>query len=178
MNLKSQSRGFTLIEMIAVLGSFGVLAVLATTTLLIALGNMAKTRATQEVRRNGENALQVMERHLRVAKALSTTTCGGAGGAAGSSVEFTDQSGNPAKFSCSPSGGINVIASSSGELLTDPSRVAVTNCNIFTCDAPADSKTPRRWVRIQFTLGSARTSDRPTEKAQTTWNSQVNIRFE
>lgn len=176
----SGKSGFTLMEMIVVLGSFAILAIISTATLFITLNNMAKARVTREVRRNGDSALQVMERQLRVAQAI--TACN----PTGTEVDFTDQYGNnnsstnAPKFICdSTTPNKFFIASGSAHVrLTDENRVTVISCNnVFTCD-PANN--PPQWVKINFTLKSNvnPASTRPTEQGQATWNSQVNIRYQ
>jgi len=167
-------------EMIVVLGSFAILAIISTSTLFIALSNMAKAKVTREVRRNGDSALQIMERHLRVAQALPTPVavpppvyqCGG------NRVDYIDQYGQAGRFTCvtgvPPQG--NFIASGSADIpITDQSKVSVENCN-FTCD----SSDPRKWVQIDFSLISIvnPNSTRPTEKQRISWKSQLNLRFE
>ena len=177
MTGKEKRRGFTLVETVVFLGVFGVLAILATTSLLLVLGNMTKTKVIQESRRNGNNALQIMERQLRVAESLSTV----AGECGGSTVKFTDQYGQPASFSCELSSGNFAISSGSGGLLlTDPSSVKVSTvgdpstCQIFTCD----TNDPKRWVRIDFSVSPITNSTRATEVFQSEWHSQVNIRYQ
>jgi Tfp pilus assembly protein PilE len=180
-NFKFQiKRGFTLAETVVFVGSFAVLAIIATATLFMVLGNVAKTRINQEIRRNGDNALQIMERHLKVAKEIVSCTT--------TAVTFFDQygskdaSGGPTgSFSCGAAPGytgVLALSSASGQLLTDPSRVTISNCAIFNCDSPSDPEAPKKWVKIDFGLTSAGTSARTTEKTTVQWHSQVNIRYQ
>lgn len=189
--IKTTTRGFTLMEMIVVLGSFAILAVISTSVLFVALNNMAKARVTREVRRNGDSALQIMERQLRVAQALSPvpTECGG------NIVKYLDQYGNYAQFTCQSSAGQYFIASGAATPfsspvpipsptaapspipLSDSKKVTVGNsCSIFICDTAS----PPQWVKINFSLTSNTNlgSNRPTEKQSSTWASQINIRYQ
>lgn len=176
-NLKLRVKGFTLVETVVFLGVFGVLAILSTSTLFLVLGNMAKARVTQDVRRNGNNALQVMERQLRVAKAVDSCLSGGAACTSGcDTVKFTDQYGSVnGEFSCKSLGpDLMIIASSSGQPLTDQDSVNVSSCS-FSCDASV----PTKWVNISFTIvPQTQGSSRATDQFRSDWHSQVNIRFQ
>lgn len=172
----NQKRGFTLIETIVFLGAFGVLSILTTVTLFVVLGSMTKARITREVRRNGDNAMQIIERQLRVAKSISTApgTCGSSAGSV-SVLQYIDQYNSPLSFSCVSVGGVNGIASVSAQtnLLTDTTRVGIQNCAVFTCD----QSTVPKWVRIDFVLSSLAVG-RVTEMFQSRWQTQVGVRYQ
>jgi prepilin-type N-terminal cleavage/methylation domain-containing protein len=169
-------RGFSLIEVLVALAVFTILAMLATAALFLVTANAAKARVKMTIKRNGDQAMQIMERHLMVAQSLDSCPVG----SWGSTVSFTDQYGNPATFSClslTDSGcGIsgNNIASGSGYIaLTNPCQVYVQDCNIFQCD------TNKSWLKIAYTLQSNNyNTGRSSEIGTASWQSQISIRFQ
>jgi type II secretory pathway pseudopilin PulG len=139
INLNTK-KAFTLIEMLIVISSFAVLAVLVTMTVAYSLRGSKKSESSGMVRSELEYAVGVMERQLRNANNIT--------GCASSSINYEDENGVNASFSCS--GGY--LASGSARLTSD--KVELTTCQ-FTCsDVPGKSYVPKS-VKINLTGASA-----------------------
>jgi len=132
--MKKKENGFTLIEMLVVLGVFSILSLMVVTIITFSIRGSRKSEVTSNLRSKLSETLEVMSRQLRNAQEI--TTCGGSP----PSVEYKDQDDNPAFFSCSPAYG--QIASGSGSI-ADPietyylieSGVDLEDCSI-TCPEP------------------------------------------
>lgn len=114
------NRGVSLIEILVVLGIFGVLSVLSTRTITLSLSGSKKSMATLAVRENLNYSLSVIERQLRNATAVSSCL------ETSSSLTYHDQDNVITSFSCQ--GGY--IASGSARLTSN--EIVITACS-FEC---------------------------------------------
>lgn len=153
-----KKNGFTLIEILVVIGIFGILAVIGTSMFFSILKGSTKTRVLAEVKQNGNYAISVMGRMIRNAKSIESCP--------GSSITIENQDRDSTTFSCS--GGR--VASNSAYLTSD--KVAVTNCtNVFTCNLGVSPNV----VTIDFTLSQAM-GTRAEETAQVDFKTTVSLR--
>jgi len=123
---KQNTSGFTLVEMLVVVGIFAVLGILVTRSIILTLAGSRKSQNIIKVSENLNYSLGVIERQLRSASSI-TDTCPNSDT---SNINYLDQNSVQTSFSCGNSGGVGYIASGSSTL-TD-STVNVTSCS-FTC---------------------------------------------
>lgn len=144
------SRGFTLIELLAVIGIFITVGVFVTNIILATLRNTNKTNAISIVQANGTYAITQMAKSIRTARSLGTSvTCGTiASPVSATSINVIGVDGQSTTYSCTTSGGKQIIASN-GATLTDPNLVKWVSC-AFTCgkDTPSDYPV----IGVSFTL--------------------------
>src|SRR6266404_3077009 len=121
------NEGFSLIELLVVVIVFAIIGVVASETIILTLRGTSKADATTKVRNNLDFAVGAMERQIRGAQKIdSSTTCNNT---AQNSLAIVDQDDNKVTFSCV---GENVnhlpsyVASASAAL----TPVALTSSNI------------------------------------------------
>ena len=151
-------RGFTLLEVLVVVGLFGILVVALTGIFLATLRGNAKTRAMALVRQEGDHVLAVVTRQIRGGKAIKNCY--------DNLLRVTDAQGNLAEFSCStsPEGGYLAL----GEERLTSENVVVNDC-AFSCGLTF------RQVNIDFTLTNARAGN-VAETATARFRTQVTLR--
>lgn len=177
LNLKSKKlnwgfslqtrRGFSLIEMLVVVLTFSILAVLSTQALVHSLRGSRKSEAITQVRENADYAMGIMVRLLRSAGSI---TCS----ADNKRVDYVDEEGVTARFSCLPSGSTaGYIASGSSDLRLTSSDVYV-NCTgiVFVCVTP----TPPASSSVTISIVAQDADLAQVEGAQVTITSKVILR--
>lgn len=150
-----KKNGFTLIEILVVIGIFGILAFIGSNMFFTILKSSAKTRVLAEVKQNGNYALSVMERMVRNARNAECVSGG---------VLITNPDRDTTNFFCDGA----KIASNSGVYLTSD-KVSASNCN-FSCQ-----ETTPEVVTISFTLSQA-VGVRVEEIAEIEFRSTVSLR--
>lgn len=125
MSKNKLSSGLSLLEILVVVSIFAALGILITRSVLLTLGGGRKSESLIKIRENLNYSIGVIERQLR--NANSITDCGLSGT---SLINYTDQNGIAASFSCVNIGSSGYIASGSARLTSD--LVKVTGCS-FTC---------------------------------------------
>lgn len=118
-----REKGLSLIEILIVVTIFAVLGILTTRAVFLTLQGSKKSESLVKVRENLDYSVGVMERNLRNANSLIDCLSGG------TVVNYIDQNGDPASFSCI-SGIDSYVASGSARLTS--STVKVTSCS-FAC---------------------------------------------
>lgn len=116
-------RGFTLIEMLVVISVFSIIAVLVGSLVGRSMKGARKSESSLKVRAELENAVSIIERSLRGAKANSVSCTP-------TSVNFTGQDGQPVSFSCSVASSNFVLKKGNYDIVG--SNVKLTACN-FDC---------------------------------------------
>jgi prepilin-type N-terminal cleavage/methylation domain-containing protein len=161
--MEMKKTGFTLVEIMIVVGILGIIAVVGSGTFFSILRGSTKTKTLQLVKQNGDYAVSVMERMIRNAKSVS-------GG--GSSITITNPDGETTDFSCS--GSPATIASNSASLMS--SEVKVNDCtNIFTV-TPGEAGIRPAVVKINFSLSQAGTPSRPEEQTSVNFQTTITLR--
>lgn len=159
---QAQRGGFTLIEILVVVGILGIIAVVGSNMFFSILRGSTKTKILQLVKQNGDYAISVMGRMIRNAKSVS-----GGGG----SVTIINPDEMSTTFSCSD----NTIASNSASLIS--SEVEVANCsNVFTMLDIGEAGVRPAVVKINFSLSQAGTPARPEEQASIDFQTTVSLR--
>lgn len=161
--LTVNSSAFTLIEILIVIAVFAILGVLATRAILLTLRGSRKSESVVRVRENVNYALAVIERQLRNAESINTSTC------TGGRVDYTDQNGVSGSFVCTNIGAAGYIASGSARLTS--SDVAVTACS-FGCTAASGNVLPS--VSVNVTAQDATATG--VESAQVSSSTQIFLR--
>lgn len=155
-------RGVSFIEILVVIAVFAILGVLATRAILLTLRGSRKSESVVKVRENVNYALAVIERQLRNAESINTSTCTGR-------VDYTDKDGVASSFVCTNIGPAGYVASGSARL-TSP-EVAVTACS-FSCTAASDNVLPS--VSVNVTAQDATATG--VESAQVSSSTQIFLR--
>src|SRR5436190_23351777 len=124
-NLKLK-KGYSLIELLVVLGIFALLATLASQAVVLTLRSSKKSESSIKVKDNLNYALGVMERQLRNAYSV-TPTC------ALNKVDYVDNSGTAASFECDNTGVSDYYVASGSSRLTS-TDIKVNPCSITCTD--------------------------------------------
>lgn len=175
---KSQSLGFTLIEIIVSVGIIGLIIVVITQVLFSTGQSNSKVEIQKEVKQNGNYALGVMERMIRNARSVKSTC----DGTSTKSIEIVNPGSGTTRLECVLNSGVTRLASESAsiEYLTNESVtlggvncVDVANTLQFTCTS--SSGIPPR-VNVSFSLSQKGTPGTQFEQASESFQSTVNLR--
>jgi prepilin-type N-terminal cleavage/methylation domain-containing protein len=150
--MKFRQKAFSIIEILIVIALFSTLAIIVTQSLLRTFQGTRKVDAAGKVRDNLTFAADLMERHIRNAKSV-TSACDSTSHA---TLTYTDQRGTTASFSCLNIGGADpYLASGSGNLRITSNEVTLTACSL-TCRITSTVNPPI----VDFTIaGYARGAD-------------------
>lgn len=177
---KTKRRGFTLIEMIIVLGLFSVVSIAVVSVLLASLRTARKADVSRRLKDSGNSAMNTMASTIRSANRI--TACAGSADVS-QYVDYVDANDTPAFFECKTQGSPpnTYIASGSGTMAAPISvkrltseRVNLNPCQI-SCPPPAGSETEIRAVEISFTVYPV-TSGNTSEVSSTPFRNRVTLR--
>lgn len=165
---KESSRGFTLIEVLAVMLVFGIIGSVAAGILVTTLRTSNKSAILTTVKQNGDYAITQITKILRNSYTLQTPAppCGSPSNPTNTSfLEVLDNNGNQSTITCidgNPPPGVsaNTITLQSGggaqTSLLDTTKVKTTTCS-FTCAQASQSDYPV--IGITFGLTQLSTSN-------------------
>lgn len=125
-------KGFSLLEVLVVLGVFSILAIVSTTAVLLAVRGAQKSATTSKVRENTDFTIATIERNLR--NAAEIVSC------SNDSLVFKDQDSNTSTFSCVDIGEPDGYVASGSARLTG-NGINVINCS-FVCSGSVGSTPP------------------------------------
>ena len=140
--------GISLFEILIVISVFALLAAVSTQSIFLTLRGARKSDALGKVRENLGYALAVVERQLH--NATYVVECPNSDT---SIINFEDQEGNSASFSCQNIGTSGYIASGSARLTSD--EIEVTSC-VFTCEPGSGNIPPAIAVDVAATDPNAK----------------------
>ena len=125
-NISKTVKGFTLVELLVVMGVFAIIIVTVNQILIVALKGSAKSQAISRAKLDGERVMETLERSVRYSKGV--TSCPG-----GTQLGYKDQYGVDANLVCTPaSGALNGSIVLNSVAITS-SDVKVKSCD-FSCD--------------------------------------------
>lgn len=116
-------KGVSLVEMMVVVLSFAILAILATRSLLLTIRGTKKGESEMKLRESIDYATAIIERQLRNATRVDCSNIP-------STIEYLDSEYSDASFSCVSFGGESFLASSSARLTGED--VYLSEC-AFSC---------------------------------------------
>jgi prepilin-type N-terminal cleavage/methylation domain-containing protein len=164
----SSQKGYTLVELLTVIGILSVIGVIVLSVLFITLRGTEKSNALEIVRQNGDAALSQMVKDIRYAKTLETPgSCSPATTTSSVTIISLNDSGRTT-YSCTGT----TIASNSASLL-DTNAVSTTSCS-FVCrqDRPSDPPT----ITIQYSLSARQTGNLTETTASIPFQTSVTMR--
>jgi len=180
--VKSQNFGFTLIEILVVVGILGIITVVSSTMFFTVFKGSGKTKALTKVKENGDYALSVMERLIRDSQEVITNSDNKVCESGMNKIKLKRIDGTLIEFACLEEGTANGrIASNSARLTSD--EVKLDSCS-FDCGCPAaypnctseGAKFFPKTVTIKFTLSQVAATVRPEEQAIVNFQITVNTR--
>lgn len=146
MEIKKQ-KGFTIIEIIVVIGILGIIAAVGTNMFFTVISGSTKSKNLTTVKQNGEYALSVMERMIRNSSDVITNTDGQICESGMTKIKIINSDKEEIEFAFIDLGGNSYIASNSSRITSD--QVKVTS-GVFNCSSTGDFN-PKTIV-IDFTL--------------------------
>jgi prepilin-type N-terminal cleavage/methylation domain-containing protein len=117
-------KGFSLIEVLVVITIFAVLGVLVTQSVVLTLIGSRKSESIVHARENLDYSLNVIERHIRNAGAIISTSPDNY------AIIYVDQNGKTSSFSCNDMQSDDSFVASGSARLTNDS-VKVTDCSFI-----------------------------------------------
>jgi prepilin-type N-terminal cleavage/methylation domain-containing protein len=165
---QSQQSGYTLVELLTVIGILSVISVIVLSVVFISLRGTQKSDTIEVVRQNGDTAMTQIVRGIRYAKSLdSPTSC--VPSTTSSSITITSiQDNAQTTYSCNA----NTISSNSASLL-NTNGVATTSCS-FVCRQNRSSDPPT--ITIQYTLSANTTGSLSETSATIPFQTSVTMR--
>ena len=143
MEIKKQ-KGFTIIEIVVVVGILGVIAAIGTNMFFTVIRGSNKSKNLTTVKQNGEYALSVMERMIRNSSTIITNSDGDICESGMVKIKIMDSDKQETEFEFVD----DYIASNSSRMTSD--QVKVTS-GVFNCDNSTGDFNPKTIV-IDFTL--------------------------
>lgn len=152
--MEGKTSGFTLIEIIVVIGVIALVATVLSSGLLTIFRTNTQSSQSTDTKQNGDQALSSMERMLRAAQSV-TSPCDGTDQV---NMSFTDRDNNETKLFCAQEGTTTYIASESAKgtsRLTGNTVTLGVDCVqqniVFSCTrSPNGSQV----VSVAFTLST------------------------
>ncbi len=158
--------GYTLIEIIIVVGILGIIATVGSVMFFSILKSSTKTKIFHLVKQDGDYALSVMVRMIRNARELVSPT----EDSVTSSITIKNPDGRTTTFACDS----YLITSNSASLIS--SGVKVSDCNnIFDVKVGEPGIKPAE-IKINFSLTPAEEGARPEEKVEVDFQTGVILR--
>lgn len=165
-------KGFTLIEILVVVGILGLIAVIGTNMFFSILRGSTKTRVLAEVKQNGNYALSVMGRMIRNSKGITSSCTSNM-----QTITIKNPDREETTFDLSETRIASKSALGTGYLTSDKVRIdktdPVNKPYRFDCVSTAGSP---EVVTIRFTLSQPGVATRPEEQAAVDFKTTVSLR--
>jgi prepilin-type N-terminal cleavage/methylation domain-containing protein len=171
-NKNSQSSGFTLIEILVVIGLLAIIATIGSNMFFTTLRSSTKSKSLTVVKQNGDYALATMEKLIRDSEKVITNSDGSLCTTDMNKIKTKRLDGSEVEFSCEGEGTVDgLIASNSARLIS--SDVKLDSCS-FDCSSQGDFYP--QVVTINFTLSQAAVTARLEEQASINFKTTVTTR--
>jgi len=176
--MEMKKNGFTLIEIMVVVGILGIIAAIGSGAFFSILRGSTKTKTLQMVKQNGDYAISVMGRMIRNARKIEFPTITGES----SFITIKNPDGGTTTFKCCEVGFDALIASESGSLVCQDARltsseVKIENCSgVFNLLDVGQPGVKPAVVKINFNLKQAGTASRPEEQAVVNFQTTITLR--
>ncbi len=173
-NTKSQSKsnGFTLIEILVVVGLLAVIATIGSNMFFTTLRSSSKSKNLTIVKQNGDYALATIEKLIRDSEKVITNSDGSVCTTGMNKIKTKRLDGSEVEFSCEEEGTVNGLIASNSARLTG-SDVKLDSCS-FDCSSQGEFYP--QVVSIDFTLSQAAVTTRLEEQASVSFRTTVNTR--
>lgn len=171
--VKSQKSGFTLIEILVVVGILGIIAVIGSNMFFTVFRGSTKTKVLTTVKQNGDYALSVIGRMVRNSSEILKNSDGQVCTLGMKKIKIKNPDKGETEFACLEVGTVNGrIASNSAQITSD--EVKVDNCSF---DCSSSGQFYPETVTISFTLSqNIGAAPRPEEEASMDFKTTVSIR--
>lgn len=166
--LNENSQGYTMIEILVVVGILGLIATMGSSMFFSILKGSAKTQILNQIKQSGDYALEVMERTVRGAASVSVNGDGDV-------LTVTGLGGDNIIFSCEKIGDERKIASGGASLIGETVKVAGNCEDVFGVTPGIEGARPTI-VQIDFKLTQAADTPRPEERAEMDFKTSVTLR--
>lgn len=167
-------KGFTLIEMLVVIGALAIIVVVGSTSFFSLLKGSTKTRVANLVKQNGDYALAIMERMIRNGKIVENTEVPPQECELGmSKLKILNPDGGETEFECSESAISSTSATTAEQIPITSDQVKVNSCS-FDCQRTRIFEPDV--VTINFTLSQAQEDVRPEEAVSIVFKTTVVLR--
>lgn len=171
-NIRNSSslKGFTLVEVMVVLSAFSLLAVLVTYILLYSLRGTTKSEQTYNIRNQLDYTTEIIARQLRNAKDVNCT---------GTGVNYTDDLGGNAFFSCDTNTDVEKVASGSGTIDSPDDTYEISSSDVdltlctFTCTTPSS---PEIFKEVLFKISGKSKVVQGAEASESTVETRIQLR--
>lgn len=160
-------QGFSLIELIVVIGLLSLLMLAISSTMLMSIISSNRIRTTSTVKNAGNFALTQLQGMIRNSKSIITCDSDN------STISYVNPDGGTTSIMAETVDSFGKIASNSGVYIT-PGNVSVTS---FSLSCEPDDSNPSL-VKISFDMQDVISTKRPTENPILHFETSVNIRNE
>jgi len=179
---RKTQRGFTLIEILVVVGILAIIAVISSNMFFTVFKSSGKTKVLTKVKENGDYALSVMERLIRDSQEVVINTDNKICESGMNYLKFKRTDGSTIEFGCLEEGTANGRIASNSARLTS-SEVKVDSCS-FDCSCPVaypnctseGTKFYPKTITIKFILSQIGATVRPEEEAIINFQTTVSTR--
>lgn len=169
---KRKKNGFTLIEILVVLGLLSIVAAIGSNMFFTTFRSSTKTKVLTIVKQNGDYALSVMERTIRGAQEVIENSDGDICEENMNKVKIKNLDGSQIEFACVDEGTITGHIASDSSRLVSP-EVKLSACS-FSCTSEGEFYP--QIVNIDFNLSQALETTRLEEQASVDFQTTVATR--
>lgn len=181
MGLMKSKKGFTLIEVLVVVGIVSIIVPAVFGLFFAHLRAQSKVILLQEVKNNGDGALSIIEElvkrnavsvHSATPPVTANEVCATSGSSYSSTMYFLDRNGDYFNFSLS-SGKIASASSIMSTVNLTNDKVQVTD---FTLTCSRSSTYTEPLISISFTVSQANTASSPEQSASLSYQTKMKLR--
>ena len=166
------SKGFTLIEILVVIGLLGIIVAVGSNMFFTTLKSSTKSKILTVVKQNGDYALTIMERLIRDSEKVIVNSDGVLCEAGMNKLKVKRLDGSEIEFTCEGEGTAGSLIASNSARLTSP-EVKIDNCS-FDCFSQGEFYP--QIVKINFTLSQLAETIRVEEQAIIDFEATVTTR--